>query len=183
MSKRCSAAGEYELSLKKKSDSTPWVITSDSWPHDNSIIAAGFRRYGFDDAACQVFSGIVDASKHFRRRRLPEVFAGFSVEEFPTPVRYPVACHPQAWAAGSVPFMLASLLGLAPNAFENCLGVVRPVLPDFIQSLELRRLRVGKSTVDLRFHRSLDGNLATEVMKVHGNLNVEVSSVSQNRAA
>ena len=113
------------------------------WPHDNSIIAAGFRRYGFDDAACQIFAGIVEASKHFERRRLPEVFAGFSKEEFPIPVRYPVACHPQAWAAGSVPFMLESLLGLVPNAFENRLQILRPVLPQFVDSLELRRLRVG----------------------------------------
>lgn len=153
------------------------------WPHDNSIIAAGFRRYGFDDAACQVFAGIVNASKHFGRRRLPEVFAGFSRDEFPVPVRYPIACHPQAWASGSVPFMLASLLGLVPNAFENHLQVLRPVLPDFVQSLELRRLRVGKSTVDLRFNRSSDGNLAVDVMKVHGDLNIEFSSLPEKKAA
>jgi glycogen debranching enzyme len=153
------------------------------WPHDNSIIAAGFRKYGFDDAACQVFTGIVEASKHFERRRLPELFAGFSRDQFPIPVRYPVACHPQAWAAGSIPFMLQSLLGLVPNAFENRLQILRPVLPDFVQSLELRRLKVGKSTVDLRFNRGSDGKLATDVMKVHGDLNVEFSSVPQNRAA
>jgi len=152
------------------------------WPHDNSIIAAGFRKYGFDDAACQVFAGIVDASKHFKKRRLPEVFAGFSRDEFPIPVRYPVACHPQAWAAGSVPSMLQSLLGLVPSAFENRLQVLRPVLPKFVQGLELRRLRVGKATVDLRFTRDSDGNLATDVMKVRGNLNVEVSSASRNKA-
>jgi glycogen debranching enzyme len=153
------------------------------WPHDNSIIAAGFRKYGFDDSACQVFTGIVEASKHFEKRRLPELFAGFSRDQFPIPVRYPVACHPQAWAAGSVPFMLESLLGLVPKAFENRLQILRPVLPDFVQSLELRRLRVGNSTVDLRFNRGSDGNLATDVMKVHGDLNVEFSSAPQNMAA
>jgi hypothetical protein len=79
--------------------------------------------------------------------------------------------------------MLQSLLGLVPNAFENRLQILRPVLPDFVQSLELRRLKVGKSTVDLRFNRGSDGKLATDVMKVHGDLNVEFSSVPQNRAA
>ncbi len=153
------------------------------WPHDNSIVAAGFRTYGFDDAACQILAGIVDASKHFERRRLPEVFAGFSNDEFPIPVRYPVACHPQAWAAGSVPFMLESLLGLVPNAFENRLQILRPVLPEFVNSLELRRLSVGKATVDLRFNRGSDGSLATDVMKVRGDLNIEFSSERQNRAA
>jgi glycogen debranching enzyme len=153
------------------------------WPHDNSIIAAGFRRYGFDDAACRIFAGIVDASKHFERRRLPEVFAGFSKSDFPIPVRYPVACHPQAWAAGAVPFMLESLLGLAPNAFENHLQIQRPVLPQFVHSLELRRLRVGKATVDLRFNRKSDGSLAADVVKISGDLNVEFSSVLQKTAA
>ncbi|MFZ0817131.1 MAG: glycogen debranching N-terminal domain-containing protein [Candidatus Sulfotelmatobacter sp.] len=152
------------------------------WPHDNSIIAAGFRKYGFDDAACRIFAGIVEASKHFERRRLPEVFAGFSRDEFPIPVRYPIACHPQAWAAGTMPFMLESLLGLVPNAFENHLQIVRPVLPEFVHSLELRRLRIGKATVDLSFNRKSDGSLAADVIKVDGKLDVEFSSES-NRAA
>ena len=77
---------------------------------------------------------------------------------------------------------LQSLLGLVPSAFENRLQVLRPVLPKFVQGLELRRLRVGKASVDLRFARDSDGNLATDVLKVRGNLNVEVSSASQNRA-
>jgi glycogen debranching enzyme len=125
------------------------------WPHDNSIIAAGFRKYGFDDAACQVFTGIVEASKHFEKRRLPELFAGFSRDQFPIPVRYPVACHPQAWAAGSIPFMLQSLLGLVPKAFENRLQILRPVLPDFVQSLELRRLRGGQLYSGLKIQSRL----------------------------
>ena len=56
------------------------------WPHDNSIIAAGFRNYGLDEAACKIFSSIVEAASHFPRHRLPEVFAGYSREQFPTPV-------------------------------------------------------------------------------------------------
>jgi glycogen debranching enzyme len=71
------------------------------WPHDNSLIAAGFRHYGFDDQALRVFDGLVKAAADFEHFRLPEVFAGFTQQEFPVPVRYPVACHPQAWAAGS----------------------------------------------------------------------------------
>lgn len=72
--------------------------------------------------------------------------------------------------------MLESLLGLVPNGFENRLQVIRPVLPEFVQSLTLRRLTVGRATVDLRFNRDSGGNIATEVMKVHGDLNVECSS-------
>lgn len=145
------------------------------WPHDNSIILAGMRRYNCDDEACAVFGGIVHAAKHFEHFRLPEVFAGFSRKESAIPVRYPIACHPQAWAAGSVPFMIESLLGLVPNAFENRLQIVRPALPDFIDQLELKRLRVGRSSVDLKFERNADGSIHTRVGKVRGKLEVELS--------
>ncbi len=153
------------------------------WPHDNSIILAGMRKYGCDEEACAVFSGIVDAAKHFEHFRLPEVFAGFSRKESAIPVRYPIACHPQAWAAGSVPFMIESLLGLVPKAFENQLQIVRPTLPDFIDRLELKRLRVGKSSVDLKFERKEDGSVDTHVVQVRGGLGVEVGGGQKLAAA
>ena len=114
------------------------------WPHDNSIIAAGFRRYGLDEAARQVMKGIFEAATYFSHYRLPELFSGFSRQDYEVPVAYPVACHPQAWAAGSVPFMVETLLGLVPDAFEKRLRIVRPTLPDFVHDLELRDLRVGR---------------------------------------
>jgi glycogen debranching enzyme len=144
------------------------------WPHDNAIIAAGLRRCGFDDAACQVFEGIVEASTHFPLHRLPELFAGFRRSEYGIPVRYPVACHPQAWAAASVPFMLERLLGLTPEAFENRLRVVRPILPPSTQLVELRGLRVGSARVDLHFTRQPDGHADVEVLKTEGDVEVEV---------
>ncbi len=145
------------------------------WPHDNSIIAAGMRRYGCDQEACAILDGIVCASEHFEHFRLPEVFAGFSRKQFPIPVRYPVACHPQAWAAGSVPFLIESLLGLVPRGFEGRLEIVRPVLPSLVNHLELKRLQVGKGSADIRFERRPDGLVDTHVMRVHGRLEVEVS--------
>lgn len=153
------------------------------WPHDNSIIAAGFLKYGADREACAVMGGIVRAAQHFEHYRLPEVFAGFSRSEFHIPVRYPVACHPQAWAAGAVPFMVESLLGLVPKGFANRLEIVRPTLPSFIQKLELKRLRVGKASVDLRFERRLDGSVDTQIIQVHGKLNVEVCGGEVSPAA
>jgi glycogen debranching enzyme len=144
------------------------------WPHDNSIIAAGFRRYGFDREAVQVLDGILQAARHFEHYRLPEVFAGFSRERFPVPVRYPVACHPQAWAAGSVPFLLTSLLGLAPNAFDGRLQIVRPVLPKGVDELEFRRIKIGKGLVDLHFRRTREETAQVTVTHVSGaQVNVE----------
>jgi len=144
------------------------------WPHDNAIIAAGFRRYGFDAEAARVFNAILEASVHFPSSRLPELFAGFSRAGYATPVRYPVACHPQAWAAGSVPFLLLTALGLQPDAFQARLAITRPVLPGSVHWVELRRLRVGAGRVDLRFQRQPDGRVTVEVLSTSGKLQVEV---------
>jgi glycogen debranching enzyme len=97
------------------------------WPHDNSLIMGGLRRYGIDDKAIRIFSGIVEAAIRFDIYRIPELFAGFHRSQYYAPVRYPVACHPMAWAAGAIPFMMQTLLGLVPEAFEHRLRIVRPV--------------------------------------------------------
>jgi glycogen debranching enzyme len=143
------------------------------WPHDNAIIAAGFRRYGYDDAFERVFVGIVEAAMHFSAYRLPELFAGFRREEYGIPVHYPVACHPQAWAAGAVPYLVETALGLVPEAFEHRLRIVRPVLPAFIDQLEVQRLRVGKARVHLRFERTSAG-IAVQVLDCAGDLSVVI---------
>ena len=73
------------------------------WPHDTAIAAAGLRRYGFDEDFTEVFEALLEAASHAEAYRLPELFAGFSRTQFETPVPYPVACHPQAWAAARSP--------------------------------------------------------------------------------
>ena len=144
------------------------------WPHDNSLIAAGFRRYGFDREADRIFVGLLEAAMEFEDYRLPELFTGFAREEYGVPVRYPVACHPQAWAAGSIPFLVETLLGLVPDAFGNRLKIVNPHLPDFINRVEIRHLCVGKGSLDLCFERGRDGQLEAKVLQVSGDLSVEV---------
>jgi len=150
------------------------------WPHDNAITAAGFRRYGFSEEACRVFAAIAEAAPHFEHDRLPEVFAGFSRDAYGIPVRYPVACHPQAWAAGAVPYLVETALGLTPEAFDHRLRVVRPVLPEFVSHLEIRRLRVGRGRADLRFERKPDGTAAVTVIKVEGTLEVVTGHGAEN---
>jgi glycogen debranching enzyme len=144
------------------------------WPHDSSIITAGLRHNGFDAEACRVFSALLDAAGHFDHHRLPEVFAGFGRDALAVPARYPIACHPQAWASGAIPFMLQSLLGLEPDAFRKRLDVVRPCLPRSIETLRFERLRVGRAEVDLRFERDGSGELAVSVDRRVGELNVVV---------
>lgn len=143
------------------------------WPHDNAFIAAGFRAYGFDHEALRIFDGMVEAALQFRYRQLPELFAGFRKQDYGVPVHYPVACHPQAWAAGSFPFLLQTILGLQPEAFENRLRIVRPRLPDSIDRLTVRDLRVGQATVQLWFERTTRG-VAVQVLDLDGDLHVQV---------
>jgi glycogen debranching enzyme len=144
------------------------------WPHDNALIAAGLRQYGFDDEAGDIFIGLMDAASHFEHDRLPEVFAGFARDGDGPPVRYPVACHPQAWAAGSMLYLLTSLLGLQPNALEHRLAVVRPVLPQGVRHVELHGLRVGQARVDVDFARDGKGRTRAEIREVRGELDVVV---------
>ncbi len=144
------------------------------WPHDNALIATGFRRYGLDEPARQVWAGLVAAALQFPTYRLPEVFSGFRRRAFGQPVHYPVACHPQAWAAGSVPYLLTSLLGLKPEGFAKRLRVVRPVLPQRLEHVTLRCLRVGAAKVDLRFATGSEGKVGVEVLHKDGELEIAV---------
>src|SRR5262245_27544756 len=124
------------------------------WPHDNAIVLAGFRRYGLEEQACRVFQAIFDAASHFRAFRLPELYSGYDRRESQDrPVRYQVACSPQAWAAGALPHALASLLGLRADALAGRLTIQRPRLPESLTWLTLERLRVGHASVDLRYVR------------------------------
>lgn len=149
------------------------------WPHDNSIIAVGFRRYGHDAEAHRILSGLVEAAMHFADYRLPELFAGFARDEYDYPVRFPVACHPQAWAAGSVPYLLEAMLGLSPDAFEKRLSVVRPLLPHFVNHMELRDLAVGDARVSLRFERTPENTTAVTVIDSEGELEVVVEPATK----
>ncbi|TIV99321.1 MAG: hypothetical protein E5V85_08180 [Mesorhizobium sp.] len=110
---------------------------------------------------------------HFRHLRLPEAMAGFPRKDFQVPVHYPVACHPQAWAAGAVPFLITTCLGLEPDAFAGKLRIVRPRLPDLVNRIALRRLRVGEASADLEFWRTADG-AEVNIQKMSGQLSVEV---------
>src|SRR5262245_7756473 len=72
------------------------------WPHDNALIAQGLARYGLGEQALQLWTGLFEAGLYFDLRRMPELFCGFPKDLGEGPIRYPVACAPQAWAAGAV---------------------------------------------------------------------------------
>ena len=128
--------------------------TGSVWPHDSALIAFGLRRYGFDEDFTLIFEGLLEAASRFDDYRLPELFAGFPRAEFDEPVPYPVACQPQAWAAGSIPFMLKWGLGLCPDALAKRLVIVRPSLPRWLNRVEVTGLVLGDATIDLVFERA-----------------------------
>jgi glycogen debranching enzyme len=144
------------------------------WPHDNGLIIGGLCRYGFESAALTIFNALFEAASLFRDYRLPELFCGYERRPGESqPIRYPVACSPQAWAAGAVPHALWSLLGLRAHALERRLLLVRPRLPEWLAWLTLLGVRVGNAHVDLHFERRGAGEAPAVDATVHdGDLSV-----------
>lgn len=120
------------------------------WPHDNGIIAMGFKRYGFAQEAAMIARDISEAASYFVFYRLPELYAGMRREPWAFPVQYLGANVPQAWAAGSVFHLLQAILGLEADAHKKTL-YVDPVLPPWLPDITLHNLRVGASKLTLRF--------------------------------
>ncbi len=103
------------------------------WPHDNSFIAMGLRRYGYREEAARVAMNMLEAATYFKGR-LPEAFAGYPRELTEFPVEYPTACSPQAWASGAPLLLLRAILGLEPIGDHL---IVDPAIPSTLGRLEL----------------------------------------------
>jgi glycogen debranching enzyme len=103
------------------------------WPHDNSFVAMGLRRYGYREEAARVAMHMLEAATYFKGR-LPEAFAGYRRDLTEFPVEYPTACSPQAWASGAPLLLLRAILGLEPVG-NNLL--VDPAIPSQLGQLEL----------------------------------------------
>ena len=144
------------------------------WPHDNALIALGMRRWGLTRHMESVITGIFQAATRFSNFRLPEVFDGFGQSQYGQPVEYPVACSPQAWAAGALPLLLQTALGLQPHALERTLHVHRPHLPVWLTDVAVRALRIGGASVDLRYQRDGDTTLVASLKRT-GDLDVTVA--------
>ena len=126
--------------------------TGSVWPHDNAIIALGFKRYGFGVEAAKIARDISDAGGHFLFNQLPELYTTIQRDEASFPVQYLGANIPQAWAAGSVFALLQAMLGFVPDAARGKLRV-DPWLPEWLPDLTVLDLRVGAHQFDIRFYR------------------------------
>lgn len=126
------------------------------WPHDNSLIAHGMAVNDMREGALRVLTALYQAATNFRDYRLPELFCGVQRREYDEPVHYPVSCSPQAWASGAMFLILSSVLGIHPSAPRKELNIVNPQLPDWLDHLYVRDLRIGHSRVGLDFSRRGD---------------------------
>jgi glycogen debranching enzyme len=141
------------------------------WPHDNAIAAMGLKKYGFEEELIEIATALFDAALAFPYYRLPELFGGEARSAHQAPVPYPVACRPQAWAAGALPMVLHAMLGLCPQAPNRELLIIRPQLPHWLESVHVRGLRVGRGTVSLLFERQ-GARTAVEVLQATGGIRV-----------
>jgi glycogen debranching enzyme len=120
------------------------------WPHDNALIAAGFARYNHTSRATRILNAVFDLSEAVDLHRLPELICGFERRGDEHPTLYPVACAPQAWAAGAVYLLLAASIGLQIDARARRLSFSRAQLPRSVDWIQLSNLAVGDARVDLR---------------------------------
>jgi glycogen debranching enzyme len=141
------------------------------WPHDSALIAYGLWQTEGKDLPCKVLTGLFDASIFLESHRLPELFCGFSRSPGKGPTLYPVACAPQAWAAGAVYLVLQSCLGLSVHAAESRICLTYPCLPESIQAVRIENLCVSGNSVDFEVVRNAQ-SVSVNILRRTGNLQV-----------
>jgi glycogen debranching enzyme len=141
------------------------------WPHDNALIAFGLS--GEKDKALveKILTGLFEASIFFDLHRMPELFCGFPKRTDEAPTLYPVACAPQAWAAGSVFLILQSCLGMQIDAPNAVIRFVHPMLPESIPSVRITGVRVGSAEVSLEIIRH-QKTVSTAILDRHGDIDI-----------
>jgi glycogen debranching enzyme len=143
------------------------------WPHDTALAAVGMARYRLVEPFTALATALFEAVHHFEGARLPELFCGFRRVEGHGPTRYPVACSPQAWAAVVVFHLVRGMLGFEADAAENRLTLSNPRLPPWLDWLEIRGLRLRKSSFDLRIVQGRE-SAAVELLARSGDAEVVV---------
>jgi glycogen debranching enzyme len=125
------------------------------WPHDTALALAGMARYGEREGVLKVMTDLYHASGAFGCR-MPELLCGFEREPDAPPIAYPVACMPQAWAAGSTFMMLAAALGLHLDAPLRRVRLTRPRLPAGVDHIAIHGLEIAGHAIDLDIRRLED---------------------------
>ncbi|MGH9395497.1 MAG: amylo-alpha-1,6-glucosidase [Terriglobia bacterium] len=144
------------------------------WPHDNALIAWGLARYGFMESTLKVAAALFDVSRFVDLHRLPELFCGFTRRPAEGPTLYPVACAPQSWAVASVFLLVQMCLGISVTGSPPEIRFTRPVLPNAVEYVEMRDLKVGEASVDLTIEHDGDG-VSVNPLRKQGDIKITVS--------
>jgi glycogen debranching enzyme len=144
------------------------------WPHDNALIALGLANYRHTEAVQDIFTGLFRAASFINLRRLPELFCGFRRRLGRGPTFYPVACSPQAWASAAPLALLQASLGLSFDVPNRAILMHHPRLPDFVDEVWLRKLRLdADASIDLLLRRRGD-DVAVNVLRRDGDVVVDI---------
>lgn len=119
------------------------------WPHDNGIIADGCYSTGQHQTGEAIFSAMIELAAG---DSMAELYSGQPGDTPPDSV--PGACRPQAWAAGVMPQLVRSCLGLRPS--RDGLGL-NPALPSFLDRVVIEGLTFQGETGDLVVERDAGG--------------------------
>jgi glycogen debranching enzyme len=141
------------------------------WPHDNALIAFGATLLRDKQLAMRIMSGLFDLSIFTELHRLPELICGFPRRHGKGPTLYPVACSPQAWAAGAPFLLLQSCLGLSIRAKESRIYLNYPALPEALPSVRIRNVKIGNASVDLGFERNAE-TVAINILRRSGDVEI-----------
>ena len=167
--------GVRTLSAKERRYNPMSYHNGSVWPHDNALAAVGLARIAGRAGSLSILGGMFDSAVELHGGSLPELFCGFTREARLGPVPYPVACHPQAWAAASVMMMLQGILGLHVDGFGRRLVIESPVLPEGMGSLSINGIQVGDGSASFTVQGSPNG-ATVAVTDKRGPISVEVKN-------
>ena len=122
------------------------------WPHDTAIAACGMKKHGYAQESNR-WRGARGGRR--RARVLPTAGALLRLprQAINKPVSFPMACSPDAGSAGALFLILQSMVGVYAQAEANIVYVHNPVLPKWLGEVTFGNLRVGRTTMRLRFRR------------------------------
>ena len=143
------------------------------WPHDNALIAYGLSLYGLKEGAKRILEDLFQASMFMDQQRLPELYCGFHRRSGEGPTLYPVACSPQAWASGAIPYLLQACLGLSIDAIAKTVTFNQPTLPDSLDWLRIRGMRVGTAELDILLSK-YEGDVGAHLERREGEVTLRI---------
>ena len=141
------------------------------WPHDGAMIAQGTLKWQNKLLALRVLNGLLELSQYVTLHRLPELICGFNRRPGKGPTLYPVACSPQARAAGAAFWVLQTCLGMEICAREQRINLHYSALPENLKHVQIRNLQVGEACVDLAFERYGD-SVGVDITRRTGHIEI-----------